>query len=180
MCFGLSNAPSAFQALTNQVLRPFLRRFLLVFFDDILIYNPNIITHLTHLGVVLNLLRDNKLYANYKKCQFFKERVQYLGLGALDYRWKSWGRRGENQGDGAVANSLKCQGVKWVPWPQGVLQTVCTELWDHSGSITCLDQEGCFRLEWHGWRSFWKTKESNGNITSFSLTEFCYPIHIGD
>lgn len=63
----------------NRVVRPFLRRCVLVFFDDILIYSPDLDTHLKHLGVVLNVMRDNSLKANMKKCLFARERIDYLG-----------------------------------------------------------------------------------------------------
>ncbi|PKI35829.1 hypothetical protein CRG98_043800 [Punica granatum] len=67
MPFGLSNAPSTFQALMNGVFRPYLRRFVLVFFDDILVYSPTWATHLDHLRLVLQLLRDNHLVAKQSK-----------------------------------------------------------------------------------------------------------------
>lgn len=79
MPLGLTNTPTTFQSLMNEVFKPFLRRFILVFFDDILVYSEDISTHETHLAVVFNVLRENKLFANRKKCIFSQSRIQYLG-----------------------------------------------------------------------------------------------------
>lgn len=54
----------------NEVFRPYLRRYVLVFFDDILVYSPSWEDHLKHLKIVLGLLRQNKLVAKRSKCQF--------------------------------------------------------------------------------------------------------------
>lgn len=79
MSFGLTNAPATFQALVNRVFRPYLRRCLLVFFNDILIYSPDFDTHMKHVRMVLSVLRDHGLIANLKKCRFAQPKIDYLG-----------------------------------------------------------------------------------------------------
>ncbi|XP_059449450.1 uncharacterized protein LOC132180588 [Corylus avellana] len=79
MPFGLTNAPSTFQSLMNDIFRPYLRKFILVFFDDILVYSPNLILHLQHLQVTLEILRSHQLFAKRSKCRFGCSEVDYLG-----------------------------------------------------------------------------------------------------
>ncbi|XP_058757747.1 uncharacterized protein LOC131631003 [Vicia villosa] len=79
MPFGLTNAPSSFQSAMNDLLRPYLRRFVLVFFDDILIYSSSIADHVIHLKTVLELLLTNQFFAKLSKCVFAVPKVDYLG-----------------------------------------------------------------------------------------------------
>lgn len=77
--FGLTNAPSIFQSAMNDLLRPYLRQFVLVFFDDILIYSPTFADHLIPLKLIMNLLVTNKFFAKFSKCEFAVSTVHYLG-----------------------------------------------------------------------------------------------------
>lgn len=79
MPFGLSNAPETFQSLMNDVSKQHLRKFILVFFDDILIYSKSWTSHLEHVKVALSLLRDHTLFSKMSKCVFAATRIDYLG-----------------------------------------------------------------------------------------------------
>lgn len=79
MPFGLSNAPSTFQATMNDVFRPVLRQYVLIFFDDILIYNATPELHYSHLQHVLETLAHHQFYAKYSKCIFGVPHIDYLG-----------------------------------------------------------------------------------------------------
>ena len=69
--FGLTNAPAAFMDLMNRVFKPYLDRFVIVFIDDILIYSKSQAEHEEHLRIILQLLRENILYAKLSKCEFW-------------------------------------------------------------------------------------------------------------
>jgi len=79
MLFGLSNAPSTFMRLMNHVLRKYIGLFVVVYFDDILVYSKTFDDHMKHIRVVFETLRDSKLYGKLTKCYFCKESVVFLG-----------------------------------------------------------------------------------------------------
>ncbi|GKA06498.1 putative reverse transcriptase domain-containing protein [Tanacetum coccineum] len=78
MPFGLTNAPTVFMDLMNRVCKPYLDRFVIVFIDDILIYSKSRKEHEGHLRLILKLLKEDKLYVKFSKCEFWLSKVQFL------------------------------------------------------------------------------------------------------
>jgi len=78
MHFGLNNAPSTFMRLMNHALRAFIGRFVVVYFDDMLVYSKSIDEHIDHLHCVLDVLRKEKLYANVKNVPFSWTKLCFL------------------------------------------------------------------------------------------------------
>jgi hypothetical protein len=79
MPFGLTNAPATFQCVMNSIVAPFMRKFIIVFLDDILVYSSSWSEHLEHLRLVLLKLRETQFYAKLCKCSFGQHSIQYLG-----------------------------------------------------------------------------------------------------
>ncbi|XP_066160673.1 uncharacterized protein [Oryza sativa Japonica Group] len=102
MSFGLTGAPATFLSAMNETLSPVLRKFALVFFDDILIYSPTLELHLQHVRTVLQLLSAHQWKVKLSKCSFAQQEISYLGhvIGAA----------------GVATDPAKIQDV--VSWPQ--------------------------------------------------------------
>ena len=79
MPFGLTNSPAAFMDLMNRVFRPYVDQFVVVFIDDILEYSKDQENHDTHLRVMLETLRNERLYGKLSKCEFWLREVSFLG-----------------------------------------------------------------------------------------------------
>lgn len=79
MAFGLTGAPGTFQGAMNATLVPGLRHFIIVFFDDILVFSPTLKAHVEHLWQVLQWLRKNQWKLKLSMCKFARQSIQYLG-----------------------------------------------------------------------------------------------------
>lgn len=108
MPFGLSNAPATFQSLMNEMFMKYFWRFVLVFFDDILVYSRTMSKHQEHLRLVLRVLEQQQLYANKKKCEFGRTQIEYLGHVI--------------SGQGVAADPRKIQAMVIWPAPKNVKQ----------------------------------------------------------
>ena len=79
MPYGVTGGPGTFQGVMNDILAPLLRKCVVVFIDDILVYSQNWSDHLTHLSQVFSILREHQFKVKLAKCSFAKQELRYLG-----------------------------------------------------------------------------------------------------
>ena len=124
MGFGLSNAPSTFQAMINKILAPVLGQCALVYLDDIIIYRKINKLHALHLQAVLQLIQDNQLYAKLSKCHFGLEEIKYLGhLSSQQGRHQT--RPQENPGTPYLASPQNSRRNQIFSRSRHLLQKIC-------------------------------------------------------
>ena len=102
------NAPATFQSLMNAVFAEFLRKFVLVFFDAILVYNPTWNAHVEHLSLVLQTMRQHSLFAKLSKCSFGQQQIEYLGHVVSR--------------EGVKVDGCKVEAIRQWPLPKSVKQ----------------------------------------------------------
>jgi hypothetical protein len=79
MPFGLTNAPATFQCAMNSIFAPYIRKFILVFMDDILVYSKSLEEHVIHLRLVFQTLQQHNFFVKHSKCSFAQSKLEYLG-----------------------------------------------------------------------------------------------------
>ncbi|GJV75749.1 putative reverse transcriptase domain-containing protein [Tanacetum coccineum] len=127
MPFGLTNAPAVFMDLMNRIFHEYLDKFVIVFIDDILVYSKSEEEHEQHLRIVLEILRQKKLYAKFSKCEFWLQQVAFLGHIV--------------SADGIIMDPSKVEAI--TKWPR---PTTVTESEVRSSSRACwLSTDGVLR-----------------------------------
>ena len=176
MPFGLSNAPSTFMRIMNQALRPFIGRFVVVYFDDILIFSSSLTDHTEHLSKVLCVLRSEKLFAAKQKCEFGVSKVLFLGYVVSD--------------QGLAVDHSKVEAVRSWPIPKTVsdvrsfhgLASFYRRFVDHFSTImapiTSCMREGKFEWTEDASQAFDLIKEKLTTAPILVLPDFSLPFEL--
>jgi hypothetical protein len=140
-----TNAPSTFQNLMNSIFEPFLRKFVLVFFYDILIYSKSWEEHVQHVDRVLQLLEEQQLYVKPSKCAFGIQEVEYLGHILYHEGVKLDPNKIKFMREWPIPKTLKrLRGFLGI---EKLLPQVCQELWSNSNTSDSIIKEGNIFLD---------------------------------
>lgn len=170
MPFGLLNARATFQSMMNDLLRAYLRRFVLVFFYDILIYSQEREEHLKHLGQVLNTLRQHQLVGNVKKCEFGRKWIKYTGHLISKKGVKMDRDKVVTVEEWLEPKTLK--GLRRVFGSHRILHEICERLWKNCKALDRVVEEGTIYMVGTSSNNYGCVKGSHHYCTSFSLTRF--------
>ena len=166
MPFGLTNAPASFQRLMNRVFKEEMNVFVLVYLDDILVFSNSLEEHWEHLRVALRRLKEAKLYGRLHKCDFLKDRIDYLGF--------------EVSAEGVHASPEKVKAIVEWPTPSSVkdvrsflglasyYQKFIRGFSELAKPLTNLTKKG---IEWH-----WESEEKTAFLklkTTMATAPFC-------
>ena len=141
MPFCLTCAPATFQSAMNHVFQDVIRKIVLVFVDDILIYNKTLESHVEHLRQVFQLLEQNKLFVKKVEVLFCPVIIRILG----SHYWCGWHSYRSSQGGNSeeMAKANESVTVEGFPWYGGVLPSIHQELWPYMSSIDSTIQKEC-------------------------------------
>jgi hypothetical protein len=171
MPFGLTNAPSTFQSLMNHIFQPYLRKFILVFFDDILIFSKDEDSHINHLQLTLEVLRSHKLFAKKSKCRFGCKEVDYLGHIIAESGVRTDPEK--NQSYGGVAFANQHQGFEKIFGVDWILQKFYKRLWFNCYSLNNNVEEECISMECCYKGGYSKSQGCSDESTCVSFTKLC-------
>jgi hypothetical protein len=143
MQFELTNAPSTFQSLMNFIFNPFLRKYMLVFSNDILIYKKYWEEHVQHVDRVLQLFKEKQIYENTSKCAFRVQEVEYLDhiLSHEDVKVDP------NKIIEGMTNSQNLEETQRIIRIDGILPQVCQELWSNNITYNNIIKKGRIFLD---------------------------------